>query len=240
MAYGDSHARFGQTSWTLLLGLVRDDERDAYLDFLVRSYWAPAYAFLRRRLGLGREESEDLVQTFFVRLTERDFLEQADPARGKFRTLLLTCLQRFVRDVRQRKQGEFERAPVSMEELRKASGQVVEHPDEKNKTPEEAFWSSYAADTFERAFEHFQADCEARDKALWVKALRAHQDARGRPNYAELARSLGVEKEAFRNALEQGKRRYREVLREVVGITLAEGATRDEIDAEIRELSQWL
>ena len=50
------------------------------------------YAFLRRS-GRGIEDAQDLTQDFFARLLDGSLLSSADPAKGKFRTLLLAALK---------------------------------------------------------------------------------------------------------------------------------------------------
>ena len=68
-----------------------DAERHLALEALCRAYWYPLYAYLRRS-GRLQQDAEDLAQEFFVRLLDGRLLGSADPARGKFRTLLLTAL----------------------------------------------------------------------------------------------------------------------------------------------------
>jgi RNA polymerase sigma-70 factor (ECF subfamily) len=41
-------------------------------------------------------QSQDLTQGFFERLIEKNYVGDADPARGKFRTFLLTSLTNFL------------------------------------------------------------------------------------------------------------------------------------------------
>ncbi|MDZ4288425.1 MAG: hypothetical protein U0984_10735 [Prosthecobacter sp.] len=45
----------------------------------------PLYAFVRRS-GHGEHDAQDLTQEFFARLLEKQWLQDADPQRGKFRT----------------------------------------------------------------------------------------------------------------------------------------------------------
>src|SRR5207247_10841610 len=57
----------------------------------------PLYAYVRRR-GSGPEDAQDLTQSFFARLLDRDLLSRASPHRGRFRSFLLTALQNFLAD----------------------------------------------------------------------------------------------------------------------------------------------
>ncbi len=53
--------------------------------------------------GHGREEAEDLVQGVFEHLLVTGAVGKADPARGRFRSYLLGCLQHFLANDRQRR-----------------------------------------------------------------------------------------------------------------------------------------
>src|SRR4026209_2485052 len=67
---------FATTRWTLVLTAARRDapEAGAALEELCRTYWYPLYAYVRRQ-GQAREDAEDLTQSFFVRLLERNYLD---------------------------------------------------------------------------------------------------------------------------------------------------------------------
>lgn len=41
-------------------------------------------------------QSQDLTQGFFERLIDKNYVGDADPAKGKFRTFLLTSLTNFL------------------------------------------------------------------------------------------------------------------------------------------------
>ena len=82
----DRHS--GRTQWRLSRG-------SAGLETLCRTYWYPIYAFIRR-WGHPACDAEDLTQEFFTRLLARNDLASVDPARGKFRTFLLTVCRNFL------------------------------------------------------------------------------------------------------------------------------------------------
>src|SRR3954468_24379899 len=89
--------RFVTTRWTLVAAATADSsdpQRQDALEDLCQTYWPPLYAFLRRR-GHTPEDAQDLTQGFFTRLLERRDFRVADPARGRFRSFLLTALQHY-------------------------------------------------------------------------------------------------------------------------------------------------
>ena len=91
---GGELTRFPSTQW----GLVRLAARDnASMDSIVRVYWKPLYFFLRQK-GFDNEAAKDLVQGFLTIVIERKAFARADPAKGRFRTLLLASLENYVKD----------------------------------------------------------------------------------------------------------------------------------------------
>jgi DNA-directed RNA polymerase specialized sigma24 family protein len=94
--------RYHTTQWTLVLSAAADDAAAAAaLESLCQSYWYPLYAFIRRQ-GYGAPEAEDLTQSFFSRLIEKEYLSQADRNRGRFRSFLLTAVKHFLSNERDR------------------------------------------------------------------------------------------------------------------------------------------
>lgn len=90
---------FETTRWSLVqraTGEVDADARQAPAA-LCDSYWYPVYAYIRRS-GHNAHDAEDLTQGFFARLLEKGTLAHADPAKGRLRTFLLTCVQNFLRN----------------------------------------------------------------------------------------------------------------------------------------------
>jgi len=85
--------RFQKTSWDL----VKSAEHSRGMDVLIRAYWKPLYFFVRQK-GFDNETAKDIVQDFLADVLERGTIARADPARGKFRTFLLTALCNFIRD----------------------------------------------------------------------------------------------------------------------------------------------
>src|SRR5258708_2895254 len=87
--YRTRHRRMGTfatTRWSLVLS-ARDGSRLALAE-LLRNYWHPLYAFVRRD-GRSASDAQDLVQGYFLRFVEKDFLASVDADRGRFRSFLL-------------------------------------------------------------------------------------------------------------------------------------------------------
>ena len=90
---------FLTTRWSLILSGAdsRNGDREIReaLAEICRIYWRPIFFFIARR-GYSPQDAEDLTQDFFVRILSGDWLQKADPARGRFRSLLLKSLQNFL------------------------------------------------------------------------------------------------------------------------------------------------
>src|SRR5436309_10780527 len=83
-------AEFTTTHWSVVLaaGQSSSPAAQAALEQLCRRYWYPIYAYVRRR-GYSPEDAQDLTQSFFERLLERDLLAELRPAGARFRSFLL-------------------------------------------------------------------------------------------------------------------------------------------------------
>jgi len=62
------------------------------LEELCRAYWYPLYVYARRQ-GYSPEDAQDLTQSFFQRLLERDLLADLRPAGARFRSFLLHTMK---------------------------------------------------------------------------------------------------------------------------------------------------
>ena len=95
---------FPSTHWSVVLatGQRSDSQASEALEHLCRSYWYPLYAYIRRR-GYSSKDAEDLTQEFFARLLAGNFLERADPQKGKFRSFLLGGINFLLCDERDKK-----------------------------------------------------------------------------------------------------------------------------------------
>src|SRR5688572_21686869 len=94
---------FATTHWSVVLAAARTDSSrvSQALEKLCRTYWPPLYSYVRRQ-GYGAEDAQDLTQSFFAKLLEKNFWARADRQKGRFRSFLLTALRQFLGDQRDR------------------------------------------------------------------------------------------------------------------------------------------
>jgi DNA-directed RNA polymerase specialized sigma24 family protein len=138
--------QFPSTGWTFIRRVQEQHPTGSDRDFdrFLGSYWKPVFYFLRAR-GLPLHEAEDVTQDFFARFLERDWLKRADQTRGRFRTFLLTLLNRFVSDRGARRaprQEVFDRTIVSVHSLLGDAERTYEPAD--GETPEAIFMRQWA------------------------------------------------------------------------------------------------
>ena len=111
---------FDTTHWSMVVSSREPDSeirRDS-LEALCRAYWYPLFAYLRRK-GYGPEAAADYVQSFFVELIDKDFLEAVSPEKGRFRWFLMSAVKSFVaKEVEKQSRKTGRRSPVSFAQRR--------------------------------------------------------------------------------------------------------------------------
>jgi RNA polymerase sigma-70 factor (ECF subfamily) len=229
-------AAFVTTRWSVVLAAGRSDttRAQAALEKLCRAYWYPLYAYARRR-GYTVEDAQDLTQEFFARVLEHHWLARADQAKGRFRTFLLTAMERFLANewakVRALKRGGGRRnIPIQLDTAETRYG--VEPAD--TRTPEQSFEQQWALSLLEEVVNQLEAEFRARNQADLFAVLKpCLVGQRESQPYAELAANLGMEEGAVKVAVHRLRQRYRELLRAEISNTVASPG---EVDAEMRHL----
>jgi RNA polymerase sigma factor (sigma-70 family) len=232
-------ARFATTRWSVVLHAGRSGShaRDA-LARLCRTYWFPLYAHVRRR-GFPAQDAEDLTQEFFARLLARQSIAQADPARGRFRTFMLTALNHFLADewerVRAEKRGGG-REVLSLD-MAHAENRFLQVTDPAA-PPDRMFDREWALAVLRTVLAQLEAEYVKAGKADLFAVLKPTLiGTRDSQPYAELAAQLGRNENAVKVAVHRLRQRYRERLKAEIADTVASD---DEANAEMRVLLQAL
>ena len=167
-------AHFATTHWSVVLAAGRTEQAAAAaaLERLCQEYWFPVYAFVRRK-GHDAHQAEDLTQGFFARLLEKNWLESADPNRGRFRTFLLTAVSRFLANEHDRdralKRGGGER--VLSFDAQDAEGRYLLEPV-SDSTPEKIFEQQWASRILAVVLEKLRAEFDGGGRAGRFEALK--------------------------------------------------------------------
>ena len=231
---GDGY--FATTHWSIILNARGTDTkvaRDA-LEKLCRSYWYPLYAFVRRH-GNGPHDAQDLTQAFFARLLEKNYLEEVDRAKGRFRSFLLAALKHFLANDwdRQRalKRGGAQcHIPIDTQFAETRYGLEPGH----KQTPEKLFERRWALTLLDQVLARLRGEFVAAGKELHFDELKVvlTSDKKTIP-YVQLGARLGLSEGAVKVAVHRLRQRYRDVLRAEIAETVAGPA---EVEEEIRHL----
>jgi RNA polymerase sigma-70 factor (ECF subfamily) len=166
---------------------------------------------------------------------KRDWVDAADPAKGRFRSFLLVCLKRFVAGRAQtenaRKRGGRS-VVISLDDADAAERYAVENV--LDFAPEMVFDRRWALTLLEQSWDELQGECEATGKlALFEQLKSAQTEENQRSSYEQLAARLGMTESALKSALFRLRGRYREILRQEVAHTVNDPA---DVGDEIRYL----
>ena len=211
-----------------------EQARDA-LERLCSTYWFPLYAFVRRK-GHSPHEAQDLVQGFFEQLLAKSYLESVHPEKGKFRTFLLTALTNFLandfdKKTRLKRGGGCQVISINADE---AEHRYLEEPADQVTSPDQAFDRAWAQTVFDTVLsklheEYRKTGDEARFNAL-QQCLMAGD---AQEKYVDIAPKLGLSEGGVKTSVRRMRLRFRDLLREELARTLAEGA---DLSEEIRHM----
>ena len=91
-------SKFPRTRWSLVLATKGTEDQassDRAMSELCQTYWYPLYAHVRRA-SVNASDAEDLTQSFFEGLIQRDIFARVKPEGGRLRSYLLKSLNHFL------------------------------------------------------------------------------------------------------------------------------------------------
>ena len=233
-----NRAKFATTRWSLVLAACGNVSpgADEALSTLCAAYWYPLYAFLRRR-GYSPDAAQDLTQAFFARLLERErrVLRQANPARGRFRSFLLSSLRNFVaneweRSVAQKRGGGTELLSL---DFQTAEDRFQLEPP-SHETPERVFDRQWAVALLDRVITRLRAERSKAGKEHLFEHLKVYLTGdRAEIGYAEVAERLGMSEGSIKQAVHRLRRRFRALIHEEIAQTVS---SPEEVADEMRHL----
>lgn len=232
----DAPAQFNTTRWSMVLAAREPDaaQSSAALEQLCRTYWYPLYAFVRRE-GYPHQDAEDLTQGFFERLMEKRYLNQVDPARGRFRSFLVAALKHFLSDQRDRERAAKRgggRIPISLDAQTAEELYRLELGSELS--GEELFERRWALTVLDLARGRLRKEYVTAGKAELHERVRIFEAGdTGVPSYAEVGARLGLSESAVKSAAHRLRQRFRELVRAEIAETVSDPR---EVDDEIRHL----
>jgi RNA polymerase sigma factor (sigma-70 family) len=228
--------QFASTRWSLVAaaGQGRSPESQAALATLCQIYWYPLYAYARRRLP-NVHDAQDLTQAFFAELLEKDFLQAADPQRGKFRSFLLTAFKHFLSKERARAHAQKRGGGRPLVALDFQVGERRYHLEPvDHATPETLYERGWALALLEQTLGRLRRELANAGKEKLFECLKGALAGEGvQESYAQIAEELGISEQAVKVAVYRLRRRYQELLRAEIAQTVAGP---EEVDDELRDL----
>jgi RNA polymerase sigma-70 factor (ECF subfamily) len=231
---------FASTRWTIVLAAREGNgpEGEAAMASLCATYWRPLYAYVRRQ-GRSIEDAQDLTQSFFSHLLEKESLRHVDPSLGRFRSFLLASFRNFLagewRHRNASKRGGAV-AIVSLEEMTRGEARMATGSAE-SRTPEQVYERNWALALLENTMAHLAAEFESKNKTqvfgLLAPYLTGDQDG---TSYSEVAAKLELSEVTVRVAVHRMRGRFHDLLREEVARTLPNPDDSEAILNELRYL----
>ena len=228
--------RFTTTHWSLVVAATEESapEWRESLEELCKAYWYPLYYYIRRH-GHGREDAEDLLQGFLLRMLEKSYLRTAKEERGRFRTFLLTSLKRYManewRKASTEKRGGGGK-PLRLDLETAERLYQLEMPG--HLSPDRIFAERWAMTVLDRTFARLETSYVQAGKQSLFQHLRCRIIGEtDTPSYGAVARKLGMTEGAVAMAAHRMRKRFADHLRWEVSQTVE---NTEEVDDEMRNV----
>jgi DNA-directed RNA polymerase specialized sigma24 family protein len=236
---------FPSTMWTDMAqwNKASDVEKREVLDRFYVRYRTPLVCFIRAR-GYDADEAEDLLHDFVLEHQAGRLFVAADPARGRFRNLLMTSLKNFL--VSRHRTGLTERrAPESgfvFLDSETVHGVRLEELLSGSRTPEELYERAWLlallVNAVKRLSDEYERKGQRRHFVLFERRiLLPILEGSDKPGIADLADELGLSPDEASNSLVTAKRGYERHLREEIR---GYAASDKEVSEEINDFLHFL
>ena len=230
---------FPTTRWSLVgrAATPGTDNGRLALGELVQIYLPALKAHLTVAMRINPHRADDLLQGFLAdKVLQQNIFALADRERGKFRTFLLTALERFAVDEFRRESAKS-RAPATP--MLDVDDQADSVAAAASRTPSAIFDRIWATEALGEVMRRMRDElCDGKRDYIWSvfesRMLLPITDGVAPPSHEVLAERFNLPSASHAsNALGTAKRTFRRTFRSVVAEYAQDEA---EIDAEIREL----
>jgi hypothetical protein len=234
---------FLTTHWTLIEEIKSGEDQDrALIGLLLERYWKPVYCYLRRK-GYDNEVAKDLTQGFLHEVVlNRNLVQKAEPSRGRFRSLLLVALNRYLINV---KESQAARTRIPQDKL--VSLEVVEPPElarmMTDSEPEDFYHYVWLSALLDHVLSAVEASCHQDGlgthwQLFHERVVRPILQGGASPSLADLCRQHDIQDEKkASNMIITVKRRFQAALKEYVRTTVASDTC---VQEELAEVMQFL
>lgn len=231
---------FPSTRWTQvdLAGVKESSVRLEAIENLVVAYLAPLERHLVVRMKLSVEEAQDIVQSFVAdKILSKNLIASADRQKGRFRTFVLTSLDRFCFDQLRKRRRRRHIEPGTADD----GEEVFQIADPHDPRDSDVFDVAWGREVIRKVLSLMKADCKKKGQtAMWgifedrvVGPLIA---GRRETPYKDLVTRFDLKSPGEAgNLFTTAKRKFRRILDTVVSEYSA-----DDVEGEIRELYEVL
>jgi RNA polymerase sigma-70 factor (ECF subfamily) len=231
-----SAGRFATTHWSVIAAAqdpASPQAREA-LALLCTSYWYPLYAYIRRH-GYAADQAQDLTQGFFTGLLERNTFAVVDPAKGKFRSFLLTACKHYLGHERQKANAQKRGGGRKVLSLDFADAEARYGTEPAHTlTPEKLFDRRWALAMLDQVLGRLREEYAGKGNLTLFERLRVFLlgDRNALP-HRQVAEELNMTEGAVKIAAHRLRGRFRELVREEIARTVDRA---EDIEDEIRAL----
>ena len=231
---------FATTQWSLVSRAAMPSAEGRHaLEALCRAYWFPVYAFARKQ-GCNASDAEDVTQDFFAEIMQSKFLERADPARGRFRSYLLTAVKRRICNAHERASAQKRGGGTCLVSIDEpiAEKQFLEL-DDPGLDPSETYERSWALTVLQRARQRLRAEQAALGRLPEFELLEPFLSAPpAEGEYAALATTLKMARNHVAVSVHRLGKCYRNLVRDEIAETCEDPAeVGDELNHLLKVLS---
>jgi RNA polymerase sigma factor (sigma-70 family) len=235
---GGAARSFPTTQWSQILAAQDPSQPGTRerLDGLLRTYWKPAYAYIRVAWRKSNEDAKDLTQAFFARLLQNGRLAVVRTEGGRFRSYLKEALKNFLIDA--------DRAAL----VRRPVEPVLAADLDREASPDRVFDREWLSCLLEASLSQLEAELRKDDKETYFNVFRSYllDPSADRevtiatesgdivlPTYASVGARWGLDESDVRNYLSYCRTRLREILKTVIRDTIDDP---QEVEDELRAL----
>jgi DNA-directed RNA polymerase specialized sigma24 family protein len=186
---------------------------------------------------IRRIKAQDLTQEFFMRVLEGRYLDRADPAKGRFRSFLMTSLKFFTADEEDRQRAQ-KRGGGLVVPLEFSSGEErYQREPAHDETPERIFERRWALAVLDRVMERLRNEFVQHGRTEHFDRLKVFLLGGSDAPHAAVASEMNTSEGALKVAIHRLRKRYRELFRQEIADTVADPA---EVESELRYLAAVL
>lgn len=239
MSETDNYQPFPRTQFSAIEGLKSDrvEIRTRAFDRVVSLYWKPVYKYVRVKYRQTTEDAEDLTQGFFAKAFEKEYLAGFDATKGRFRTFLRTCLDRFAANVfkagsRLKRGGDTQTLSL---DFGSAERELQQYGAASSNTVEAYFDREWVRSVLSQSVESLKRKAHEQGKEVHFTLFEQYDlyDGTGdKQTYQQLAEQYGLPVTDVTNYLADMRRQFRSIVLEIIReITESEDEFKEEVRA---------